>query len=239
MSEKITIAIETSGRVGSAAIGRGSELISEAHFSGFMRHGAELFPTLKKLLSQAPAAAKDIQQVHITAGPGSFTGLRIAVTAAKMFYFTQKAQIVAADSMDVIAENASRYIADTGYIIDCIAVILDAKKDLFYAAVFDRMDGHWEKSFETQVVTAKKLLGWLKENKKQNVGLLGEGLVYYADQFSAPFTHLLDKSYWSAAAAGLFHVGQRMAAQKQFTDPFNVIPRYIREPDAVVKQSRQ
>jgi tRNA threonylcarbamoyladenosine biosynthesis protein TsaB len=239
MSEKSTIAIETSGRVGSAAIGRDNELISENFFSGFMRHGAELFTTLNELLHQARIAANDIEQVHITAGPGSFTGLRIAVTAAKMFYLAQKAQIIAADSMDVIAENASRYIADTGQIVDCIATILDAKKDLFYAAVFDRVDGIWQKCFDTKIITAEKLLEWLKTNKKQNVGLLGEGLVYYAKKFDTPFTHLLDKSYWSATAGGLYQVGHRMAADNQFADPFALTPKYIREPDAKVKQSTQ
>ncbi len=239
MSKKLIIAIETSGRVGSAAIGRGDELISDVSFSGFMKHSAELFSVLEKLLQEADSTANDIEHVYITTGPGSFTGLRIAVTAAKMFYFTQKAQIIAADTMAVIAESASRYTAETRQTVDCIATILDAKKDLFYAAVFDRVDGNWQKCFDTQIITAEKLLNWLETNKKKNVGLLGEGLVYYAEKFDAPFTHLLDESYWSATAAGLFRVGQRMAAEKQFADPFALTPKYIRGPDAVVKCPRQ
>ena len=235
MSEKLIISIETSGRVGSVAIGRGNELISEIPFSGFMKHSAELFSALEKQLHQAGATADDLEKVYITAGPGSFTGLRIAVTAAKMLYFTQSAQIVAADSMDVIAESASRYTAETGRTVDCIATILDAKKDLFYAAVFDRVDENWEKCLDTQIITAEELLDWLEANNKKTVGLLGEGLVYYAEKFNAPFTHLLEKPYWSATAAGLFRVGCRMAAEKQFADPFALTPKYIREPDAVVK----
>jgi tRNA threonylcarbamoyl adenosine modification protein YeaZ len=178
MQEKLTIAIETSGRVGSAAIGRGNELISEAPFSGFMKHSAELFSVLEKLFHRATATADDLEKVYITAGPGSFTGLRIAVTAAKMLYFTQNAQIVAADSMDVIAESVSQYSGETGKSVDCIATILDAKKNLFYAAVFDRIDGNWKKCLDTQIITAEGLLGWLEANNKKTVGLLGEGLVY-------------------------------------------------------------
>ena len=238
MSEKLIIAIETSGRVGSAAIGQGNELISETPFSGFMKHSAELFVALDKLLHQACAAADDLEQVYITAGPGSFTGLRIAVTVAKMFYFTQNAQIIAADSMDVIAESASRYTSDTGQTVDCIATILDAKKDLFYAAVFDRSGGRWQKCLDTQIITAEELLGWLEANGKQSVGLLGEGLVYYAEKFNAPFTHLLSEPYWPATAAGLFHVGRRMADEKRFADPFVLTPKYIRGPDAVKKTKK-
>jgi tRNA threonylcarbamoyladenosine biosynthesis protein TsaB len=235
MTDKLIIAIETSGRVGSVAIGRGNDLISEAPFSGFMKHSAELFTVLEKQLYQAGATAHDVEKVYITSGPGSFTGLRIAVTASKMLYFTQNAQIIAADSMDVVAESASRYTADTGRTVDCIATILDAKKDLFYAAVFDRIDGNWNKCLDTQIITAEGLLDWLETNNKKTVGLLGEGLVYYSEKFNTPLTFLLDKPYWSATAGGLFRVGCRMAAEKQFADPFAQTPKYIRGPDAVVK----
>jgi len=194
---------------------------------------------VERLLHRANATADAIEEVYITAGPGSFTGLRIAATAAKMFYFTQRAQIIAADSMAVIAESASEYAADTGGTVDCIATILDAKKDLFYAAVFDRIDGHWQRCLDTDIFTAKQLLNWLEINKKKNVGLLGEGLVYYAEKFKAPFTHLLDESCWLATAAGLFQVGQRMTAEKQFADPLALTPKYIRGPDAAVKRPRQ
>lgn len=236
MSGKLIIAIETSGRVGSAAIGRGNELISEISFSGFMKHSAELFTVLEELLHRARATTNDIKEVYITSGPGSFTGLRIAVTASKLLYLTQKAQIVAADSMDVIAENAPRYTADTGQTVDCIATILDAKKDLFFAAVFEQVDGLYNKSLNTQMVTAEQLLDWLKASGKENVGLLGEGLTYYAEKFNAPFTHFLSESYWSATATGLFRVGRRMAVKNQFADPFALTPRYLREPDAVKKK---
>ena len=238
MQEKLTIAIETSGRVGSVAIGRGNELISETPFSGFMKHSAELFSVLENLFHRATATADDLEKVYITAGPGSFTGLRIAVTAAKMLYFTQNAQIVAADSMDVIAESVSQYSGEAGQSVDCIATILDAKKDLFYAAVFDRIDGNLKKCLDTQIITAEGLLGWLEANNKKTVGLLGEGLVYYATKFDAPFTHLLEKPYWSATAAGLFRVGCRMSAEKQFADPFALTPTYIRGPDAVAKTKK-
>jgi tRNA threonylcarbamoyl adenosine modification protein YeaZ len=238
MNEKLTIAIETSGRVGSVAIGRSSELISEATFSGFMKHSEELFSVLEKQLHEAGAAVNDVEKVYITAGPGSFTGLRIAVTAAKMFYFTQSAQIVAADSMDVVAENASRYAADIGQTVNSIATILDAKKDLFYAAVYDRVDGNWKKCLDTQTITAEGLLEWLETNNKKTVGLLGEGLVYYAEKFNSPSTFLIDKPYWSATASGLFGVCSRMAAANQLADPLALRPKYVGLPDTIAKQKR-
>jgi tRNA threonylcarbamoyladenosine biosynthesis protein TsaB len=232
MSEELIITIETSGRAGSAAVGRGKTLISEHVFSGFMRHGAELFPALEALLSKAEATPDQVQHCYITAGPGSFTGLRIAVTAAKMLSFAQSVKIVAADSMDVIAENINGHNECKP---DCIATILDAKKNLFFAAVFDRVGGQWQKCFDTRMMTAEELLEWLKKNDKHNVGLLGEGLVYYADKFKSPFTYVFDESLWSAKASALLQVGRRMAEKGLFTDPLTLTPNYLRRPDAVVK----
>ena len=233
------IAIETSGRLGSAALGREDELISEMPFSGKMRHGAELFSTIEALLGQVKASPGDISQVYITAGPGSFTGLRIAVTAAKMLGFAQKARIIAAETMDVIAENIFINSQKNKKIPDCICTVLDAKKDLFYAAVFDRVENQWQKCFGTEMVTAEQMLNWLSENGKKNVGLLGEGLVYYSGNFVSPLTYLLDESCWSATAAGLFRVGRRMAQAGLFVDPLTLTPTYLRPPDAIQIQQRR
>lgn len=236
MGHDLIIAIETSGRLGSAAIGRGDDLISDMPFSGKLRHGAELFSTLEALLRRAEATASDIGQVYITAGPGSFTGLRIAVTAAKMLGFAKNAKIVAADTMDVIAENIPAYAKNNEKIPDCICSVLDAKKDFFYAAVFDRVADQWKKSFGTDIVTSEQMLDWLAENSKKNVGLLGEGMVFYAKKFESSRTFLLDESCWSATAVGLYRVGRRMAKAGLFTDPVVLTPIYLGQPDAVIKK---
>jgi tRNA threonylcarbamoyladenosine biosynthesis protein TsaB len=234
MSKDFIIAIETSGRAGSAAVCTPEGEILEMPFSGMMKHSAELFPTLHTLLDKAEGRPDNVGEVYITSGPGSFTGLRIAVTAAKMFHFAQQVRIVSADTMDVIAENAVHEKS-----VDCIATVLDAKKGYFYAAVYDRTKTGWDKSFGTKMVRAEDLLGWLQTNNRNPVGLLGEGLLYYADQFKTPFTRILDESLWTARAAKLIRVGQRMAAAGQYTDPVTLTPTYIGLPDAVTVRQRK
>lgn len=234
---EISIAIETSGRIGSVAIGRGDSVLAESAFSGFMRQGAELLAHIQTQLQQAHMAPSDIREVIITAGPGSFTGLRIAVTTAKMLHLAQQVRIVAVDSTGVIAENAPKFADnDPEKPVDCVCTILDAKRNLFYASVFERGPMGWKKIFGTETVTAETLLERLENLKKQHpVYMLGEGLVYYADAFKAPFTAILDKKYWVPTAGGLFRVGRRLAAAGQFADPIQLAPLYLRQPDAVEK----
>ena len=106
------LAIETSGRTGSVAIALGEQMLSEAHFSGPMRHSAEIFPAVHKLLERFSRKPKEIEHIYISVGPGSFTGLRIAVALAKTMHLANAAKIIAVDTLDVIAANATDYIKD-------------------------------------------------------------------------------------------------------------------------------
>jgi len=101
----LILAIETSGRLGSVALAAGDKLLSESCFSGPMRHSAEIFPAVTDLLSRFSKKPDQIEHVYISAGPGSFTGLRISVTFAKTMALANSTQIVAVDTLDCIAAN--------------------------------------------------------------------------------------------------------------------------------------
>ncbi len=234
-----TLAIETSGRIGSVAVGRDGALLAESTFSGFMKHSTELFGLINDLLERIQARPSDIRHLYITAGPGSFTGLRIAVTVAKMMNFTHQTKIVAADSMDVLVENASVYNKNSDQPVDCVTTILDAKRNQFYAAVFERQNDNWTKILPTQLISAEALLDWLRQSKQKKIAFLGEGLVYYANKFESPISMILDEQYWAANAAGLFAAGTKMAEQGHFADAKTLIPFYVRRPEAVENWERR
>lgn len=229
----LTLAIETSGRIGSVAIGTAGSVIEEKPFSGYMKHSAELFPSIRHLLASASAVAADIRQIVITAGPGSFTGLRIAVTAAKMFHYALRTPIVALDSLDVIAENASDYIDQSGRVTNHLAVVLDAKKDYFYAAAYERRPSGWHKSFGTAMMTAQELLNALPPETP--ISMLGEGLLYHKPRFESPSIHVLPSQWWQPHARNLLRLGFLKAQSGDFADPVALTPFYIRPPDAVIK----
>lgn len=230
--KSLILAIETSGRIGSIAIGTNDTIIEEYVFSGFMKHSAELFPQIQCILDKNCLVPAKIRDLYITAGPGSFTGLRIAVTAAKMFYFAQQVNIIAADSVDVLVENATQFEKESGVTIEYVCTILDAKKDLFFTGVFRKNTHSWEKILGTELIRAEDLMSYLEKLKKP-VYLLGEGLLYYSDRFKSDFSHILDQKYWSAKASGLFYAGKKLAAKGQYADPLALKPAYIRKPEAV------
>lgn len=271
----LALSVETSGREGSAAIGIGEKILGEISFSGPLRHSTELFPAVVGLLANLARQAREIQHIYVSAGPGSFTGIRIAVAFAKTLHFANNAQVVAVNTMDIIADNATDYITLTAEprtvrcraknaenaekelklnsansavkktTIDRIATILDAKRRQFFIAVYKRLrdnndirhttcdirytkQGIWKKVFPDSLMTAAEFVQ--RFSRKEPIGLLGEGLLYYSDDFKAPGIFILDRKYWLPQAGRLYRLGQQLAAKGKFTNPITLTPFYLRKP---------
>jgi tRNA threonylcarbamoyladenosine biosynthesis protein TsaB len=231
----LILAIETSGRTGSIAIALGEQMLSEANFSGPMRHSAEIFPAVHKLLVRFSRKPKEIEHIYISVGPGSFTGLRIAVALAKTMHLANAAKIIAVDTLDVIAANATDYIKEEKVKdLNKIATILDAKRSQFFIAAYQNEQGRWKKSMPDCLMTAEQFI----ENcggKSRPVWLLGEGLVYHKDKFKADGIRFLDEKYWNPRAEKVYKLGWQKALAGQFADPLTLQPTYLRRPDIGVK----
>jgi tRNA threonylcarbamoyladenosine biosynthesis protein TsaB len=257
----LILAIETSGRTGSAAIALGEQMLSEAHFSGPMRHSAEIFPAVDSLLERFSRKPEEIEHIYISVGPGSFTGLRIAVALAKTMHLANATKIIAVDTLDVIAANATDYIKEEkAEGLTKIATILDAKRSQFFIAVYQMdlampygnkqvrlgllRDGlrqmaytsRWKKSMPDCLMTAQQFLENFAGNS-QTVWLLGEGLVYHKDKFKAEDIRFLDERYWNPRAEKVHLLGWQKALAGQFADPLTLQPTYLRRPDIKEKQN--
>ncbi len=234
----LILAVETSGRLGSVVLAAGEKLLAEKQFTGPMRHSAEVFPDIVGLLEQFSKKPADIEHVYISIGPGSFTGLRIAVTIAKSMALANQAKIVAVDTLDSIAANIID-LPDTTR----LAVILDAKRGQFFIAVYEKSAISNHKSAINKIVpdclmTADEFLARFADKP---ITLIGEGLVYYKDLFKGPNTRLgeaqrrrvqiLDETYWNPSAANIHKLGWQKALKGEFTDPLTLVPNYLRGPD--------
>lgn len=228
---RVSIAIETSGRTGSVALVIGDTIAEQVALSGFQKHSSELLPTIKALLSRNNLSTNDIAQICLPKGPGSFTGIRIAVTFAKMAAFSMGAKVIAVNTLDALAQNALACMGTAHSEVQQIAPILDAKKGFFYSAVFSKTPTGLRRMTDDLLITPVNFLSdYCKGQSK--IALLGEGLVYYHSQFEHPNTLILDKSCWPASAASVWQVAGVQAQQGQFDDPNTLVPLYIRRPEA-------
>jgi tRNA threonylcarbamoyladenosine biosynthesis protein TsaB len=243
MTQKpLILAVETSGRTGSVAIADGQQMLAEAVFPTPVKHSAEVFPAVCGLLGRFNRRPDQIQHVYISVGPGSFTGLRIAVTIAKTMHLANAAKIVAVYTSDCIAANAADYPQTEGKELKKIATILDAKRGQFFVAAYKNSDGQWIKTLPDCLMTALQFVYKFADTKSRKgcptaepIWLLGEGLVYYKHLFEAPGIEFLDSNFWCPRAAKVHLLGYKMACEGQFADPLTLKPVYLRRPDAKEK----
>ena len=245
--EPIILAIETSSRTGSVAIGFGQKIAAEKSFSGFMKHSSEILPTIQSLLNQFDLTPDKIEHLYISYGPGSFTGLRIAVSLAKIMYLTNSLKIVAVDSLDVVAYNAIQAIKeydsgrgdDSAEKIVKIASVIDAKRSRFFTALYNiGRNGHdicLEKATDDLIITSDELCQ-KASREKDKVWLLGDGLLYYRQSFEKENINIFDEKYWGPRAACVYNLGWEMAQKNMFSDPLELKPNYLYHPEIRVKQ---
>jgi len=254
MKEKhLILALETSSRKGSIAIALDGKTLAEKGFSAPLSHSAEILPAIRGLLDQFTLSPGQIEHIYISGGPGSFTGLRIATTIAKIMQLAQSVKIVAVDTLDVVAANVINLIPENtlpaskhklpAIIDERVAAVLDAKRGQFFIAAYerDRDDERnaagrqiWKKVLPDSLLTPSQFLDRFACEDKP-VWLLGDGLLYYKDKFKANGVHVFDEKYWSPRAGNVFLLGWQMALKGQFTDALTLTPNYLRKPDVTVK----
>jgi len=242
IKKPLILAVETSGRTGSVAIATGQQLLAEATLSTHIRHSAEIFSAVHSLLSRFNRSPDQIQHIYISVGPGSFTGLRIAVTMAKTMHLANATKVVAVDTSDVIAANASDYMETERKELKKIATILDAKRGQFFIAVYRNSRGRWIKTLPDCLMTPMEFVQKFADTKSRKgcptaepIWLLGEGLTYYTCLFKAPGIEFLDSRYWCPRAAKVHLLGYEMACEGQFADPITLEPTYLRRTEAEEK----
>lgn len=135
----LILAIDTAQGSGSVTLARGQEIGIEVLGTSLVEGGtfsARLVPTIAELLAAHKLTQNDIEGVAVSIGPGSFTGLRIGLTAAKGFAETLNIPLIGVSRFDAIAESFQGGA-------DPLFVALHAGPQEAYAAEFRRVESSW------------------------------------------------------------------------------------------------
>ena len=224
-SEKgYAVAFETSSAHGSIALGRDGDIVEVRMFSGPRKHAVEFLPTIDELCKAHGIVPAMIRNVYVSGGPGSFTGLRIGMTAARMIALANGASVAAVPTLEVIAQNASAAPSPP----DSVAVILDAKRQHVYAATFIRRDDHYETMAEAAEFEPAQFLG----RQDRSCAVLGEGVLYHREAVEACGLAILPESLYPPRAETVFRLGLARARDGRLDDRRKLIPVYVRPPEA-------
>jgi len=217
------IAIETSSRIGSIAVVDDAVVLAEETFEHGLANAAKLLPRIDALVRSQGWTPRDVDHVYVSAGPGSFTGLRIGITMAKTLSLVTGAKVVAVPSVRVLVENAP---LDARHVI----IVLDAKRGQIFTARFERTGNTWIERVGAQLDTLDNMLA----HSPRPVHLLGEGIPIHVSKDAPLDAGIIAtaESSWRPRAAVVARLGSAMATKGDFTDAITLTPIYIRRPEA-------
>jgi len=236
------LTLETSGTRGGIALleadglqfgggpydGAAARAVDEVRLAEGLRHGRDLVLAAKEACERARWNPRKIELVAVSIGPGSFTGIRIAVVVAKFMAMDTGAKIAAVPSFRALAENAP---ADRRRIV----VIGDAKRGGLFASLFDRRSGaaegplgsHFDEVFGPALIEPEALAARLESSC---AFIVGSGIVKAGAAMAA--FDLASEDLWDIRPSIVGRLGAEMAARGELTDPLRLEPVYIRPPEA-------
>lgn len=161
------VAIDTSGPLASCAVYRDGSIIHMIAMNQGLTHSETIMPALDESLRAANLSCRDVDCFACVAGPGSFTGVRIGVCAAKGLAHAWNRSCARIDALEALAMNYQGF--------DGLAcTILDARRNQVYCAAFDMKNGLPERVLPDDAMEIGAFLEKLPKNRR--LVFLGDGL---------------------------------------------------------------
>ena len=175
------LALETTGKYGSASVIADDGIIHSASGDQEMNHLRGIIGLADEALCDAGISKNELTHVAASVGPGSFTGIRIGVTAARTLSQFLNIPCISVSSLEAMALEASLAASDAG--CDTVAVIINARRHQVYAGAWKkRSDGSMEVLLEEKQYMIEEFLELLKDC--DSVYFAGDGIDAYEDIIS-------------------------------------------------------
>ena len=216
------LAFETSAKAASVALFEGNTLLGEQYQNTGLTHSQTLLVMAENLLNQCGKKPAQVEAVAVAAGPGSFTGVRIGVAAAKGFAWGGEKPVYGVSTLEAMALGLGVW---DGY----VCPVMDARRSQVYNALFYVNQGKLERITEDRAISLEDLKKEVK-NLSKPVFLVGDGsiLCYNTLLESVPNLVLPPEHRQHQRAVGVALAAlQRMAAGDP-GDGVGLSPNYLR-----------
>jgi tRNA threonylcarbamoyladenosine biosynthesis protein TsaB len=221
--------IETSGRIGRVGLAVGPELLAERALDAARRHARDLTPAVAELLRGRAWRPRDVAGVIVSLGPGSYTGLRVGVMAAKALAYATGCAVLGVPTFHVIANQADA----VGLHLEVIA---DAQQEKLYVQPFVRTTpaARFAPAGELAIVPGA---AWAS-GRRPDVAVTGPGLSM-VERWLPPGTAAADRDRRDPTIGGLLEVGWDRFAAGVRDDPMRLEPIYLRPSSAEEQWDRR
>jgi len=222
------LALETTGKTGSVAALDNCNILAELMLDQNQRSARSLAPAMQALLARVDWSPQDVQLVGVSVGPGSFTGLRIGVVAAKVFAYAVGADILGINTLEAIALGCA---ADLPDIQSKVSAAIDAQRGEVVAQSFSiHSPDRVEAMGPQELLPADQ---WLTRLAPGTV-VSGPALLRLADRLP-PGVEALDRRDWFPRASAVGRLAAQYHTAGRRDDFWKLVPHYSRRSAAEEK----
>ena len=218
----LILAFETSAKAASAALLEDGKLLAENYQNTGLTHSQTLMVMAENILSQCGKAVNDVTAVAVAAGPGSFTGVRIGVAAAKGFGWGREVPCYGVSTLEAMALSLGAY---QGY----VCPVMDARRSQVYNALFYVNHGMLNRVTDDRAVSLEQLKQELLL-LQEPVFLVGDGSILTYKTLSAEIPGLVlpPEHRMHQRADGVALLAAQKIAAGEPGDGAALVPNYLR-----------
>ena len=224
------LALDTTTREGSIAVADGGKLLHECAGDPARTHGERLPADIMQALAAADIRVTDLDLLAVAAGPGSFTGLRVGISAVQGLAMAHALRVVPVPTLEALARSVDDSV-DAGSLI---AAWMDGQRGEIFAAVYDQTGNEIVPAASGTPQTI--LDGW-QLSTETALMFVGDA----AAQNRARIEQHLGRHVQIANAGRLAGTIAKIAAAQPHRAvlPHEIVPVYVRKPDAELARERR
>ena len=220
------LALETSAKAVSAAVAENGKILCSGYQDTGLTHSRTLMPIVEHILENTDLTMADVDVIAVAAGPGSFTGIRIGVSAAKGLAFAVNKPAVGVSTLAAMARNVA-------FMDGLVICAMDARRNQVYNALFEAKDGNLTRLTEDRAIALADLAEELRNDPRPKT-VVGDGARLCFDFLQnaeipcrlAP-AHLIMQNAMSVALEA-----EALAAEGAWTNAQDLQPVYLRPAQA-------
>jgi tRNA threonylcarbamoyladenosine biosynthesis protein TsaB len=227
----ILLALDTCDARGSLALLRDDHVLHAAAHEGTSDYSGWVLPTAEVALRSSGLAMRDVEVCAVSSGPGSFTGVRIALTTVKAWSEAYGTAIVNVSRLEALASESANGA-------NFIAASFNANRNQVYGGLFRTHDAGLQLVEEEMVAAPADFISWVAQRAgKEKVSWISmDPELLTSQQAWQPRLQSGEPLVKSSnvLAPAIARIGRQRALQGRYTDVLALDAEYIRRPDAEV-----
>lgn len=219
----IILSLETSGTAGSVAVIRDAVCLGQVSLHLANSHAETLGQNIDHLLKMVGVAKSELSAIALSAGPGSFTGLRIGTSTAKGLCFGLEIPLIPVETHKALAYAILEFVADG----DLIIPMQDARRMEVYATVYQRIGSELSVCSETtNYILDEHSFG--SERNGHKVWFIGDGVSKFSALIDEPRHQYLAEQWPTAESVGKIAHQYLLNNERMIFDTAYYTPFYLK-----------